>query len=79
MIENFTKHTPSLKTFEKFIRLTDKLSGKLLVHVSEQHDLFKQVHYKIAESCEKIREWQSKAEILRIEIKVLLIKLEKNI
>lgn len=44
-----------------------------------QQELFRQVHYKLAESCEKIREWTSKAEILRSEIKVHVIKLEKII
>jgi len=75
LIDKHTKHSPSLKTFEKFIWLADKLNLQLTERVALEQELFRQVHYKLAESCEKIREWASKAEILRTEVKVQVIRL----
>lgn len=51
LIEKHTKHSPSLKNFERFLRLADKLNLELSGRVAQQQELFRQVHYKLAESC----------------------------
>lgn len=75
LIEKYTKHSPSLKIFERFIHSADQMNMEASLRVAVESELYRQVHYRIAESCEKIREWHSKAEILRNEVKVQVIRL----